>query len=555
VPAPVTIAGGTLSGGGTVNGAVTVNSGTLSGPSIITGPVVVNAGGTLAPSAVTTLTISNTLTLQNGSQTSIDINKSTGTSDQVIASSGITYNGTLVINNQAGVLAPGDSFKIFNAPTYLGAFTRISPATPGNGLAWDLDALATNGLLEVISTSKAPITAQMNGQNVTVSWPAMNLGWYLQTQTNAPGTGLTKKWVTVPGSAGTNKIIFNINPAVGSVFYRLACPHFSTALFGIGDLIVLQVGNGNISSSGAPGVLVDYSPTGGAAQVQLALPTSGNNALVFGASSYNGALSLSADGRSIVIPGYNVAIGYTTSALDTSSTSGGTPVLRAVGSVSADGTFTLNATTTKFSGSTIRSATSDGKGNFWAGGGSSGIAYLGTNSLSSTVSSVSSATRDLGFVNGNICFTETGSGYGAMAFSGDPVNSATPSLVINTTSTGTGTTPSPKGFAVNTALGIAYIADNRTSSTGGGVQRFNWNGSAWVYAYTLPNNLTTSKVVDDIAVDFNGPNPIIYAVTGETTVNHIITLTDTGANSVYSRVEAAPTGDAFRGVVFSPTGN
>jgi len=52
--------------------------------------------------------------------------------------------------------------------------------------------------------------------------------------------------------------------------------------------------------------------------------------------------------------------------------------------------------------------------------------------------------------------------------------------MINTA--GTARAPRAESFAFNPALTIAYIADNRTAATGGGIQRFNWNGSAWVYA-------------------------------------------------------------------------
>jgi hypothetical protein len=211
----------------------------------------------------------------------------------------------------------------------------------------------------------------------------------------------------------------------------------------------------------------------------------------------------------------------------------------------------LNATTAQFSGSTIRSAVADGTGNFWAGGGSSGIVYLGSNSPAAVISTVSTATRDLAFINGNIYFTETGSGQGVMAFSGAPKTAATPTLKINMSGTGTGT-PSPKGFAINSAQTIAYVADNRTSANGGGVQRYNWNGSSWVYAYTLYDMVTSSTEVYDLAVNFSGTNPVLYAVTGEGTANSLIAATDTGSGSAFSILETAPSGDAFRGVAFAP---
>src|ERR1035441_2582615 len=126
-----------------------------------------------------------------------------------------------------------------------------------------------------------------------------------------------------------------------------------------------------------------------------------------------------------------------------------------------------------------------------------------------------------------------------------------PALVLSTDGTGTGT-PSPTGFAFNTALTIASVADNRTAANGGGIQRFNWNGSVWAYAYTLGYTSSSSQQVWDITVDFSGPSPIIYAVTGESTGNHLVSVTDTGSGSPYTIIETAPSGTAFRGVGFAP---
>ena len=548
-----TVSNGQLLVDGVVTNAVTVSGGALGGTGTIAGMVQVNAGGTLSPgTGLGTLTISNILALRPGSFTSVDVNKTTGASDKVAGLTSVSYNGTLVINNQSGAFAAGDAFKLFDARSYSGAFGRIVPLTPGTNLAWNTSTLATDGTLRVVSMVASNVTSVLAGNQLTLSWPANNLGWVLQAQTNMPlGVGLTMNWVTVAGSAATNRLLAAINPGVGSVFYRLVCPATTTAVLAKGDLIVLQVGNGSIGSSGAPGYLNDYLTTGGPLQTQVALPTNGSNALIFGGSSYDGGLSVSADGQSMVVPGYNVALGSFSGTIDTSSTTGASAVPRGVGLVNAAGTCVVQATTTKFSGSTIRSAIADGAGNYWAGGGASGVVYLGNNAASATLSTVSSATRNFNFVNGSIYFTETGSGDGVMAFTGAPKSAATPVMVVSTAGTGTGT-PSPKGFAFNPGLTIAYVADNRTAANGGGIQRFNWNGSSWVYAYTLGYTLSSSKEVYDLVADFSGTNPVIYAVTGEASANKLVTVTDTGAASAFTVLETAPAGDAFRGLVFAP---
>ena len=87
-----------------------------------------------------TLTISNSLTLQPGSSTVININASTGANGQINGLSSVTLGGTLIVTNLSGTLAAGNSFNVFNARSYSGAFSRISPALPGAGLAWDTGA-------------------------------------------------------------------------------------------------------------------------------------------------------------------------------------------------------------------------------------------------------------------------------------------------------------------------------------------------------------------------------------------------------------------------------
>jgi hypothetical protein len=139
----------------------------------------------------------------------------------------ITYGGTLVVSNQAGSLAPGDSFKLFNATIYSGGFSAISPATPGAGLVWNTNQLTTSGTLLVtsgVNTTSTNITFTSSSTNLHLSWPSDHLGWRLLGQTNPPGAGLGTNWFTVPNSTNTTSINIPINTNVGSVFYRLTYP-------------------------------------------------------------------------------------------------------------------------------------------------------------------------------------------------------------------------------------------------------------------------------------------------------------------------------------------
>jgi len=55
------------------------------------------------------------------------------------------------------------------------------------------------------------------------NWPT-NAGWILQGQTNNLAVGLSTNWVEVPGSSALTSVTNTVNPANGSVFYRLRFP-------------------------------------------------------------------------------------------------------------------------------------------------------------------------------------------------------------------------------------------------------------------------------------------------------------------------------------------
>lgn len=79
--------------------------------------------------------------------------------------------------------------------------------------------LAVTG--SAVNTNPTNIVASVVGNQLLLSWPSDHTGWTLQAQTNNLSTGLGGNWVDVPNSASTNQVLTPINPANGSVFYRL----------------------------------------------------------------------------------------------------------------------------------------------------------------------------------------------------------------------------------------------------------------------------------------------------------------------------------------------
>jgi len=72
-----------------------------------------------------------------------------------------------------------------------------------------------------VNTAPTNIVASVTGGTLYLTWPADHIGWQLQAQTNSVQVGLSTNWVNVNGSTTTNQVAMPINPANGTVFYRL----------------------------------------------------------------------------------------------------------------------------------------------------------------------------------------------------------------------------------------------------------------------------------------------------------------------------------------------
>jgi autotransporter-associated beta strand protein len=213
-----------LDGANTYSGATTVSAGTLGGNGTLAGPLVVQSGATLSPGgSIGALTVNNTINLAAGSRTIMELSKAASTNDHVLGATSLTYGGTLVLTNLAGTLAVNDSFTLFVAGSYHGAFSSVVSETPGQTVTWDVNQLAVNGTVKVATTAptQVTITPLVSGTNLTLTWPATQIGGTLQEQINPVTVGISTNWVTVPGSTATNQMTFPIAPTNGIVFFRL----------------------------------------------------------------------------------------------------------------------------------------------------------------------------------------------------------------------------------------------------------------------------------------------------------------------------------------------
>ena len=162
-----------LNGDQTYSGVTTINAGTLTvsgsiastntltalpgttfgGTGTLACPVVIT-NATLAPgvAGIGAMTVNNDVTLNDGSQTVMRLSKLPVAYDAVVGVSNMTYAGSLLVTNVAGVIVPGDTFQLFAANNYLGSFTNIILPPLGYGLIWS-NTLAVDGTISVVLTN------------------------------------------------------------------------------------------------------------------------------------------------------------------------------------------------------------------------------------------------------------------------------------------------------------------------------------------------------------------------------------------------------------------
>jgi len=138
-----------------VSGGWQVSTGqTLAGNGAVAGGVTVLYGGTLQPgfggADVSTLYLSNALTLAGTAVMTLN-RTNVQKASSVAGVTTLTYGGGLSVINAGPTLQAGDTFTLFNATNYNGAFTYTILPPLNVGLVWDTSQLLTNGSIGVQS--------------------------------------------------------------------------------------------------------------------------------------------------------------------------------------------------------------------------------------------------------------------------------------------------------------------------------------------------------------------------------------------------------------------
>jgi len=341
----------------------------------------------------------------------------------------------------------------------------------------------------------------------------------------------------------------------------------------VGNLVVERVGVGGatVLGSTAQNVAVLEFTTSGSAVQTITFPTTGASQLTdSGSATSNGYLN-SYNGF-VAVTGYNSPAGTTSVA---SSNTKVTSVLDNTGAVVNRTTYPTTGTI-PLSANNLRSAIATGSTTFYATGTGNGTPSTGGvwysdgasfTQVSSTATGQPTNMRNVEIYNGQL-FSSSGAstGYGIFSIgTGLPTSAgSTSTLAITTAGTGTGTA-SPYGFVMfdtnkDSLLDTAFIADDRTTA-GGGLEKWTFNGSAWVNSYSLLFDAAAGNLSATAGTGFAGIRGLtgtldgttgaftLYATTNETSNNRIVSIVDNGTNpTTYTTLASAGANYAFRGL-------
>ena len=343
------------------------------------------------------------------------------------------------------------------------------------------------------------------------------------------------------GAAALAAGVFSVHPQV-------------QAQFTAGDLVVERIGDGTTTLSGnaAAVSVVEFAPTGAAQSpaFTINLPTTGASALTdSGTGTSDGYLNLSADGTTLVLPGYRANTG-------TATVASATGIARVIGTIGATGAFnTTTSFTDGYVGNNFRGVASPDGNTFFtsgtAGTGNTATAGVRTLTLGSTSSSSVSIApqtnlRNTEIYNGGLYYS-TGSG-GTTGVGIYQVNTnlsitsgQTALLLINTV------TANPYGFAISPDGKTVYVAEEA-----GGINKYT-SATGAAGSFTLAGSFGAGTAARGLSVDFSGTNPLIYATSTATTNNNLFEFADAGSFTVTPTILAsAGTNEVFRGVDFAP---
>ena len=350
----------------------------------------------------------------------------------------------------------------------------------------------------------------------------------------------------------------------------LAVSSLNAAPFTADNIVVCRVGDGAaaLTSAATPVFLDEFTPAGALVQ-SIAMPTTVNGAnqisTAAGTATNECAITRSANGNYLLITGYNAAAGTAAVATSTSAA-----VPRVIGRVDVNGVIDTTTTTTSFSGSGIRSATSDNGTNLWAVGSGTGVIYttLGGSGAPIIVSNTATNLRVINNFGGQL-YIASGAGALRSAAVGTGLPTTTGQTITSLPGMPTATNTFNGFFFADLNAGVAgvdtlYIASDAGALTpatelSGGILKFSLVGGTWTYngtfaAATGPPAITQTGFFG-LAGSISGSNVTLFS----TKATQLLSVVDsTGYNSAptapIAQLATNTTNTAFRSVALVPSG-
>jgi trimeric autotransporter adhesin len=331
----------------------------------------------------------------------------------------------------------------------------------------------------------------------------------------------------------------------------------SAAAFTPGNIVVYRVGTGSGAvASTATAVFVDEYTQAGVLVQSVALPTTtvgAQHALTSsGTSSAEGMMTRSNDGRYLILPGYDAAIGTAI------ATSASNRVIARIDSTAAIDTSTFETGTA----GNIRGATSTNGTTIWYGASNNGYrsTTFGSSLASTSLNSTLTNGRTINVFSGQLyCGASTGTNtFRGVSAIGTGTPTTTGQTITRLPGLSDAANPSSYNFFFAdlsgsvAGLDTLYIADDSTNT----IQKWSLVSGTW----TLNGNITASGVRGLTGSVQNG-NVLLFGTTGgtgSTGGGTIYKVTDTAgynaapSTTTASNIATAATNTAFRGVAFVP---
>jgi hypothetical protein len=341
----------------------------------------------------------------------------------------------------------------------------------------------------------------------------------------------------------------------------------SSIPFTPGDLVVYRVGDGNLLSGSGPSapIFLDEYTTSGTWVQSVPVPIAGANMMSASMTATSeGFLTLSNDGKHLLLTGYRAAPGIAGIAGTDAAT-----YPRVVASIDASANlYTRDLSPTTFSKNNIRSAASTNGSDIWVSGaagsgGVGGVLYLSLTGTGETPLSTSFTNARQLEIFGNQLYASSSSG--TNTFKGvDMIGAGLPTTAPQTVTRlpGLSDTANPSDYSFFMAdldanvpgIDTMYIADDSS----GGVNKFSLVGGIWT---SNGNKGSASNSYRGLTGYVSGSTVTLYVTRkgGSDTAGggELASLVDTSGYNAsisgsFTQLATAGTNIAFRGVAFVP---